>query len=69
MNEFDTLQSTPILTLEPFAEEVTEVVEATKEDVMAENILTPEEKAVVESFAKQIDITNSSMVLQYGAGT
>ena len=69
MNEFDTLQSTPILTLEPFAKEVTEVVEATKEDVMAENILTPEEKAVVDSFAKQIDITNSSMVLQYGAGT
>ena len=69
MNEFDTLQSTPILTLEPFAEEVTEVVEATKEDVMAENILSPEEKAVVDSFAKQIDITNSSMVLQYGAGT
>lgn len=69
MSEFDTLQSTPILTLEPFAEEVTEVVEATKEDVMAENILSPEEKAVVDSFAKQIDITNSSMVLQYGAGT
>ena len=69
MNEFDTLQSTPILTLEPFAEEVTEVVEATKEDVMAENILTPEEKAVIDSFAKQIDITNSAMVLQYGAGT
>lgn len=69
MNEFDTLQSAPVLTLEPFAEEVVEVVEPTKEDVMAENILTPEEKAVVESFAKQIDITNSAMVLQYGAGT
>ena len=69
MNEFDTLQSAPVLTLEPFAEEVVEVVEPTKEDVMAENILTPEEKAVVDSFAKQIDITNSAMVLQYGAGT
>ena len=69
MNEFDTLQSAPVLTLEPFAEEVVEVVEPTKEDVMAENILTPEEKAIVESFAKQIDITNSAMVLQYGAGT
>ena len=69
MNEFDTLQSAPVLTLEPFAEEVAEVVEPTKEDVMAENILTPEEKAVVDSFAKQIDITNSAMVLQYGAGT
>ena len=69
MNEFDTLQSAPVLTLEPFAEEVVEVVEPTKEDVMAENILTPEEKAVVDSFAKQIDITNSAMVLKYGAGT
>ena len=69
MNEFDTLQSTPVLTLEPFAEEKAEVVETTKEDVMAEQILTPEEKAVVDSFAKQIDITNSAMVLQYGAGT
>ena len=69
MNEFDTLQSVPVLTLEPFAEEEVQVAEPTKEDVMAENILSPEEKAVVESFAKQIDITNSAMVLQYGAGT
>lgn len=69
MNEFDTLQNAPVLTLEPFAEEVVEVVEPTKEDMMAEQILTPEEKAVVDSFAKQIDITNSAMVLQYGAGT
>ena len=59
MNEFDTLQSAPVLTLEPFAEEVVEVVEPTKEDVMAEKILTPEEKAVVESFAKQIDFDQS----------
>ncbi|MBR4139883.1 MAG: toxic anion resistance protein, partial [Lachnospiraceae bacterium] len=69
MTEFDTLQSVPVLTLEPFAEEEVQVAEPTKEDVMAENILSPEEKAVVESFAKQIDITNSAMVLQYGAGT
>ena len=69
MTEFDTLQSVPVLTLEPFAEEEVQVAEPTKEDVMAENILSPGEKAVVESFAKQIDITNSAMVLQYGAGT
>lgn len=31
--------------------------------------LTDEEKAMVESFASQIDIKNPSMVLQYGAGT
>ena len=30
---------------------------------------TDEEKAMVESFASQIDIKNPSMVLQYGAGT
>ena len=34
-----------------------------------ENILSEEEKAMVESFASQIDLTNSTMILQYGAGT
>lgn len=34
-----------------------------------ESSLTDEEKAMVESFASQIDIKNPSMVLQYGAGT
>ena len=34
-----------------------------------ENILSGEEKAMVESFANQIDLTNSTMILQYGAGT
>lgn len=68
-NEFDTLQTAPVLTLEPFAEEkkVPEVVE--EKEVLDEKILTPEEKAAVEAFAKQIDLTNSSMILQYGAGT
>lgn len=44
-NEFDTLQKTPVLTLEPFAEEkkVPEVVEE-KEEVLDETILTAEEK-------------------------
>ncbi len=31
--------------------------------------LTDEEKAMVESFSSQIDIKNTSMVMQYGAGT
>lgn len=68
-NEFDTLQTAPVLTLKPFAEEkkVPEVVE--EKEVLDEKILTPEEKAAVEAFAKQIDLTNSSMILQYGAGT
>ena len=69
-NEFDTLQKTPVLTLEPFAEEkkVPEVVEE-KEEVLDETILTAEEKEAVENFASQIDLTNSSVILQYGAAT
>lgn len=69
-NEFDTLQKAPVLTLEPFEEEkkVPEVVEA-KEEVLDETILTAEEKEAVENFASQIDLTNSSVILQYGAGT
>lgn len=70
-NEFDTLQEAPVLTLEPFGEEkqAPVVAEPKKEEVLDEAILTPEEKAAVETFANQIDITNSSMILQYGAGT
>lgn len=70
-NEFDALQEAPVLTLEPFGEEkqAPVVAEPKKEEVLDEAILTPEEKAAVETFANQIDITNSSMILQYGAGT
>lgn len=69
-NEFETLQSAPVLTLEPFAEEKkTPVVVEAKQEVLDESILTEEEKAAVESFANQIDLTNSSVILQYGAGT
>ena len=31
--------------------------------------LTPEEMAMVENFAKQIDVTNSQAIMNYGAGT
>lgn len=67
-NEFDTLQKAPVLTLEPFAEEVDTPVEK-KEETIEDTVLTPEERAMVEAFAQQIDLENSSMVLQYGAGT
>ncbi|MDL2215555.1 toxic anion resistance protein [Ruminococcaceae bacterium OttesenSCG-928-N02] len=33
-----------------------------------ETILTPEEQAQVDAFAERIDITDSTLVLQYGAG-
>ena len=69
--EFETMQAAPTLTLDPFAEEkATEVVvvEEPKEE-LDDSMLSEEEKAMVESFVQQIDLTNSTMVLQYGAGT
>ena len=68
--EFEMMQSVPTLTLEPFAEEekVPAVVEP-EQEVWEDDMLSEEEKAQVEAFAKQIDITNTSVILQYGAGT
>lgn len=73
-NNFKDFDTTPTLTLDPFqtAEEKQEpaVVEETKEEVIAEeNILSEEERQMAEKFAEQIDLTNSNMILQYGAGT
>ena len=33
-----------------------------------EIVLTPEEKNMVSAFAEKIDLANSNMILQYGAG-
>lgn len=68
--EFETMQSAPTLTLDPFAETVEKpvVVEEAKQE-LDDSMLSEEEKAMVESFATQIDLTNSTMILQYGAGT
>ena len=69
INEFENMQSAPTLTLEPFAEEVeAPVVVEQEQEVLDETILSEEEKAQVEAFAKQIDLTNSAVILQYGAG-
>ena len=73
-NNFKDFDTTPTLTLDPFqtAEEKQEpaVVEEKKEEVIAEeNILSEEERQMAEKFAEQIDLTNSNMILQYGAGT
>lgn len=68
-DEFDTAPA-PVLTLEPFQEEPMRPAEAeVKEEVLDDSILTEEEKRAVENFAGQIDLTNSSVILQYGAGT
>lgn len=74
-NEFETVQTVPTLTLEPFAKE-NQIVADTKKELVKEtepklddSILSEEEKKAVAAFAEQIDLSNSSMILQYGAGT
>lgn len=68
MKGLDELQTAPTLTLEPFAGE-TIAAETQKQAEPEENVLSPEECAQAEAFAKQIDLTDSAMILQYGAGT
>lgn len=67
----------PQLTLDPFGteqqpatvvaekEEIKQVVTA---EMRAKANLTPAERKVVSDFASKIDLTNSNVVLQYGAG-
>ncbi|WP_300369335.1 toxic anion resistance protein [uncultured Subdoligranulum sp.] len=65
-----TLDATPTLTLDPAADE--KVVEEVKkaEPVKVEDTpLSPEEQKMVDDFAEKIDITNSQLVLQYGAAS
>ena len=67
------LKEAPSLTFEPFtaaepsAPEMPAVKEA--ETKVPEVVLTPEEQKMVNDFAAQIDITNTQLVMQYGAGS
>lgn len=71
------LKEAPTLTFEPvtFQEGAAVVVESKAQPVqetsakVPEAVLTPEEQKMVDDFAKQIDITNTQMVLCYGAGS
>lgn len=60
----------PVLTLDPFSEKE-EVVEIKKEEEPAwdDHMLSEEERRMVDQFTSQIDLSNSNLVLQYGAGT
>lgn len=67
--EFTEFWKTPTLTLEPF-EEKSPVSEKKETDpVWDDTILSEEEKRMVDQFTSQIDLHNSNIVLQYGAGT
>ena len=68
-----TLDAVPTLTLDPAADEAAAAAaeeEKKVEPVMIEETrLSPEEQKMVDDFAEKIDVTNSQMVLQYGAAT
>ena len=71
-NEFEEIAPTPTLTLDPFGGEAPAalvVEEPAKHDILEEEKLTPEERQAVDNFSRQIDLSNSSVILQYGAGT
>src|SRR5699024_701562 len=57
-----TLEGAPALTLDPQQQE-----QQAKPAVLDETVLSPEEQKVVDDFAQKIDITNSTLVLQYGS--
>ena len=67
---FDT--PAPTLTFDPFPEQKQEVEPVPEKNeevpVLEESNLTPQERKMVEDFSNQIDLSNSSMILQYGVG-
>ena len=70
-NELDlNVPAAPSLTLDPAADEkvIAESKKATPVQV-EDTPLSPEEQKMVNDFAEKIDITNSQMVLQYGAAS
>lgn len=62
---------TPTHTLDPLADEAAAEEQAPKaEPVKIEDTpLTPEEQKMVDDFAEKIDLTNTNLVLQYGAAS
>ena len=66
----DAAPAAPTLTLAPAADEkvIAESKKATPVQV-EDTPLSPEEQKMVNDFAEKIDITNSQMVLQYGAAS
>ncbi len=73
MNDIkEMLKEGPTLTFEPFKEESTVPVASAGTTISEPEVeaypLSDEEKVMVDQFAKQIDITNAQMVMQFGAG-
>ncbi len=70
--QFKEFTDAPVLTLEPFQEKQ-EPVQIKKEPPTEpgwnDSMLSEEERRMVDQFTSQIDLHNSNIVLQYGAGT
>ena len=71
------LQPELTLTLDPFSEPAPQMQTAQPEPpavqeqpkpAFDESMLTEQERQMVNNFAAQIDLSNSSVILQYGAG-
>ena len=71
MSDFDFKAEAPTLVFDaPTAPQASELPAAAPKAEMTEEInLSAEEQAQVEEFAKQIDLSNSNAILNYGAGT
>ncbi len=67
------LKEAPTLTFDPVVDTKEEIVVTTEakkdEPEKLEVVLTPEEQKMVDDFAAQIDLTNTQMVMHYGAGS
>ena len=68
-DEFKDFSTTPTLTFEPLQEEAPVAEIKPAEPQLSENVLSEQERKMVDDFSKQIDIRNSAAILQYGAGT
>lgn len=68
---FDGFDTTPNLTLDPVMEKTSVVLGKSTEQLEAvpEMELTAKEQKQVNEFAEKIDLTNTQMILQYGAGS
>ncbi len=76
MEEWKEMQAeAPTLTFTPFAEEeqtpaavIAQEAKPVEQPVFDESNLSAEERKMVEDFASQIELSNSNLILQYGAG-
>ena len=66
------LKEAPTLTFDPVPDTKEEIVKVSEQEAAKEIqdvVLTEEEQKMVNDFAAQIDLTNTQMVLQFGAGS